>query len=188
MKARAPLLLEQTPNGELARCTKELLQRLEPILGYRIRVVERTGSILKSLLNQTSIGKGLMCGRELCITCNQGGEDIPACTRSSVVYENICTQCNPSAMAKGELREQAQGAQSLYVGESSRSIQERASEHLGAARRKEETSHMSKHQIMEHGGAPPEFVFKVISYHKTPLNRQIKEAIMIRGGGVEQLR
>ena len=91
-------------------------------------------------------------------------------------------------MAKGELRELAQVAQRLYVGESSRSIQERASEHLGAARRKEETSHMSKHQIMEYGGAPPESVFKVISYHKTPLNRQIKEAIMIRGGGVEQLR
>ena len=128
-------------------------------------------------------------GRELCITCNQGGEDIPACTRSSVVYENICTQCNPSAMAQGELTKQAQGAKSLYVGESSRSIQERASEHLGAARRKEETSHMSKHQIMEHGGAPPEFVFKVISYHKTPLNRQIKEAIMIRrrGGATEIL-
>ena len=88
-------------------------------------------------------------------------------------------------MAKGELREQAQGAPSLYVGESSRSIQE----HWGAARRKEETSHMSKHQIMEHGGAPPEFVFKVISYHKTPLNRQIKEVIMIRrmGGTTEIL-
>ena len=105
LKTRAPLFLEQTPNGELARGTKELLQRLEPILGYRIRVVEHTGTSLKSLLNQTSIGKGIMCGRELCITCNQGGEDIPACTRSSVVYENICTQCNPSAMAKGKLRE-----------------------------------------------------------------------------------
>ena len=48
---------------------------------------------------------------------------------------------------------------------------------------------MSKHQIMEHGGAPPEFVFKVISYHKTPLNRQIKEVIMIRrrGGTTEIL-
>ena len=92
-------------------------------------------------------------------------------------------------MANGELREQAQGAPSLYVGECSRSIEERASEHWGAARRKEETSHMSKHQIMEHGGAPPEFVFKVISYHKTPLNRQIKEAIMIRrrGGATEIL-
>ena len=59
LKTRAPLFLEQTPNEELARRTKELLQKLEPILGYRIRVVERTGSILKSLLNQTSFGKGL---------------------------------------------------------------------------------------------------------------------------------
>ena len=86
-------------------------------------------------------------------------------------------------MANGKLREQAQGAPSLYFGESSRSIQERVSEHWGAARRKEGASHMSKHQIMEHGCTPPEFVFKVISYHKTPLNRQIKEAIIIRRRG-----
>ena len=189
MKTRAPLFLEQTPNGVLARRTKELLQRLEPILGYKIRVVERTGASLKNTLEQTNIWNGLKCGRAPCITCNQGGEDLPACTRSSVVYENICTRCNPDAKTKGELREQARGAPSLYMGETSRSIQERAVEHWGAARRNEETSHMAKHQIMEHGGAPPEFMFKVISYHRTPLNRQIKEAIRIRrrGGATEIL-
>ena len=68
---------------------------------------------------------------------------------------------------------------SLYVGESSRSIQERASEHMGAARRGDSKSH----QALEHKGEPPDFHFKVVSYHRTALNRQIKEAVRIRRRG-----
>ena len=129
LKTRAVLFVEQTPNGELSKRIKELLQRLEPVLGYRLRVVERTGRSLGSLLAQTSIWRGLTCGREPCITCTQGGEEVPSCTRSSIVYENICIRCNPSATNKGELREQYNKTPSLYVGESSRTIQERGSEH-----------------------------------------------------------
>ena len=75
------------------------------------------------------------------------------------------------------------GPPSLYVGESSRSIQERAKEHWGAARRREEDSHMRKHQDMVHPGEPPAFLFKLISNHKTPLSRQIREAVRIRRRG-----
>ena len=42
---------------------------------------------------------------------------------------------------------------------------------------------MRRHQVMEHGGDPPQFVFKVVSYHRTALNRQIKEAVRIRRRG-----
>ena len=82
------------------------------------------------------------------MTCLQGGEELPECTRANLVYESICTNCNPDATNKGELKEVKKGAPSLYVGETSRSIQERALEHWGAARRKEEQSHMHKHQLI----------------------------------------
>ena len=88
------------------------------------------------------------------MTCNQVGEELPDCTRSSIVYESICVTCNPSAPKKGELTEVREGAPSIYVGESSRTIQERALEHLGAARRKTDDSHMYKHQMLEHEGEP----------------------------------
>ena len=117
------------------------------------------------------------------MTCTQRGEDKQDCTRTSVVYESICSMCNPSSLAKGELREQESEAPSLYVGETSRSIQERALEHLGGARRGVERNHMIVHQHLEHPGEPPSFVFKVISSHKTALNRQIKEAVRIRRRG-----
>ena len=72
---------------------------------------------------------------------------------------------------------------SLYVGETSRSIQERGQKHWGAARRKEDTSHMRRHQILEHGGEEPRFLFQVVNYHTTALARQIKEAVCIRRRG-----
>ena len=75
------------------------------------------------------------------------------------------------------------GDPSLYVGESSRSVQERAGEHWGAARRGEDESHMVRHQKQVHPGAPPQFYFKVISTHRTALSRQVKEAIRIKKRG-----
>ena len=72
---------------------------------------------------------------------------------------------------------------SLYVGESSRSIQERAVEHWSAARRGDQKSHMVRHQDKEHPGEDPKFIFKVVSYHRTALSRQIKEAVRIRRRG-----
>ena len=126
----------------------------------------------------------MACGREDCITCTQGGEEIPACTRPSVVYESICTKCNPTATKKGELKKLKDGHPSLYVGESSRSIQKRASEHWGAAKRMEKESHMVRHQAMEHVGEEPEFTFKVVSTHRTALNRQVREAVRIKRRGV----
>ena len=68
LKTRAVLLLEATPMGELARRVREQLARMEDILGYRIKVVERTGRSLVSCLSQSKIGQGMVCGREICLT------------------------------------------------------------------------------------------------------------------------
>ena len=184
LKTRSVLFVPQTPGGELAKRTREVLERLQPILGYKVRVVERTGTGLQQKLSQTSIWSGLACGRGPCVTCNQGGEDLPLCTRSSVVYENICVICNPSAKNKGELEEQEQPeVPSLYVGESGRSIQERALEHWADYRRGDDSSHIRKHQGMVHPGEEPQFQLKVISYPRSALSRQIQEAVRIRRRG-----
>ena len=59
-------------------------------------------------------------------------------------------------------------------------LQEKALEHWGAARRGDKKSHMFKHQCNEHAGEPPNFLFKVVSKHRTALGRQVKEAVRIR--------
>ena len=55
-------------------------------------------------------------------------------------------------------------------------------------RRNTEKSHIAKHQVMEHAGEEPTFIFKVISNHRTALNRQIREGVRIRRrGGAGQI-
>ena len=58
-------------------------------------------------------------------------------------------------------------------------------EHWANWRRREEKGHMVKHQLLHHEGREPNFTMKVISSHKTALNRQIMEAVRIRRRGGE---
>ena len=71
------------------------------------------------------------------------------------------------------------------MGETSRSIQERSKEHWSSYRRGKEDSHMVKHQWLEHGGEPADFVMRVVGSCSTALNRQISEAVRIRRRGGE---
>jgi len=82
---------------------KELTRRLATSIGFGIKVVERNGSSLRSRFPLNNLWDGAPCGREECTTCTQGAELLPKCTKSSVVYENICRKCNEGAGAKKEL-------------------------------------------------------------------------------------
>ena len=183
MKTKSVLFVEQTPDGSLAKRMREVLRAMEPALGFRVKVVERTGQTLGSKFSQSSLWEGTMCGRENCITCKQEAEEIPPCTLSNLIYENICSECNPGATKKGELGSMKEGAPSLYVGESSRTIYERSVEHWGGVRKNDDKNHMIKHQILEHGNVEPRLTMKVVKFFKTPLARQVAEAVRIRRRG-----
>ena len=180
LKTRAVLFVPQTPMGELATRTREVLERMKEVMGFRLKVVERAGVSLQNQFSQSALWRSLPCERKECIPCMQGGEEVPECTKTSVVYENICLVCNPSAASKGDLKTQETNTPSLYVGESSRSLQERMVEHWSSYRRKEEGSHIRKHQEQHHPDKDPRFLVKAISYHRTALSRQIREAVRIR--------
>ena len=164
--------IPQTPMGVLARDTKEVLQCMEHQTKFRVKVMERAGTSLQNLLSQTSIWKGLPCGRTECVPYTQGGEEIPPCTKSNVVYENICVTCNPHATEKGDLETDQP---------SFRILQERMNMHWGAFKRRDKVSHIRKQQELQHPGQEPVFLVKAGSYHRSALSRQIKEAVRIRG-------
>ena len=76
---------------------------------------------------------------------------------------------------------------SLYIGETSRTIQERSLEHWGAykgSKKEQDKSHIFKHQELVHGGREARFLMRVISTHRSALSRQTAEAVRIgrRGG------
>ena len=184
---KSVLFCEYTAEGELANKLRELMKRLGGVLGFTIKVVERTGRTLKSHFPLDTMGEGAVCGRDSCTTCTQGAETIPDCKKPSLIYKNVCQRCNPGAGAKGALKEVRKDIPSLYVGESSLTIFERSREHWEDWRRKSGSSHIRKHQEQAHADEeePPKFIMRVVRFCKTPLSRQIGEAVRIRRRGGE---
>ena len=90
LKTRTVLFVEHMPGGILAKRLREKLTNMEEVMGFRIKVVERTGTQLKDLFSLTNVWGGSLCSREDCTTCQQDCEEKPDCTRRSVVYESIC--------------------------------------------------------------------------------------------------
>ena len=97
----------------------------------------------------------------------------------------MCEKCNPDEEGRRkrelvsleEVREEA----SIYVGESARSLQERARDHWSDLKSKNEDSHMYKHWLTSHGNdpEPPEFRIRVVKFCTSALVRQIGEATRI---------
>ena len=186
LKMKSVLFVEQSPGGELAAKMREVLKSMEHTMGFKIKVAERAGNPLKSIFPLTSLWEGAQCGRTECVTCLQDVEEMAPCTRKNLVYENICVQCNPGATKGGSLETLKEGAPSIYIGETSRTIFERSREHWDGVRKGEEGNHMVKHQRMEHiGELHPKFAMKVVKFHKTALARQVAEAVRIRRRGGE---
>ena len=80
--------MEHTPSGELAKL-REQLRRIEDLMCFRITVVERTGTSVKDLFSPTNIWAGSHCEIEDCMTCTQGAEDLPDCSKQCIVYEYL---------------------------------------------------------------------------------------------------
>ena len=83
---------------------------------------------------------------------------------------------------------------SIYVRETSRTVQERGAEHWAVARmsqKAKEGSHMAKHHELCHPGVEPQFTLRAVGFHPSALSRQTAESVRIakRGGDlVEQVK
>ena len=184
---RSVLFVDYTPGGELAARLRELILRLEPTIGFSVKVVERSGLSLQSQFPLTTLWSGTSCGRtNECVTCYQGADMIPDCTKQSILYENVCFKCVPKAKEDKELRDEdmMKGEHPvLYVGETSRSVVERSKEHWSGYRGGDTDNHMVRHQNLVHSGEPAVFVMRVAGSYRSALSRQVGEAVRIRRRG-----
>ena len=57
-----------TPEGELGKRLREVMQMIEKTLGFRVRIVEKCGTPLRLLFSPTKLWEGVKCGREDCTT------------------------------------------------------------------------------------------------------------------------
>ena len=181
------LFVEFSRGGSLQKRMKECLDKISPMLGFKVRVTEKGGTPLSSLLSNKDLWSGVECGRETCRTCAQPGERKEPCMQRNIVYESECSTCNPQGTRKEADKEglaEKRDSPSLYVGETARSVAERAAEHWRDAESGREESHMLEHQVASHmGEGPPQFSFKVVKGCKTSLERQVREAVRIHMRG-----
>ena len=121
------------------------LEKLAKLTGFRIKMQEAGGMKL-SMLFSTELAKGEHCGRAGCPPC-MTDVNRPNCKQSSVLYESKCLVCNPTEERLSSPREEQtrEGRKGIYYGETSRSLHERASEHIKDATSFSEGSHIIKH-------------------------------------------
>ena len=172
MRTTSVLFVEQTPGGELARRYRQAEINLSAITGFRIKVVEKTGTAVKNILHKSNPWAEGFCSRANCYPCQTGEEK--CCFVRSLVYTSQCVPCKEVGQVK------------MYIGETSRSAHERGGEHEADYKKRLEDSHILKHQQANHNGNPDAtFQFRVAATFQSALTRQITEAVMIRRLGEE---
>ena len=158
------IFVPASPNSTLKRQYQE---RIEDA-GFKIKVVEQTGTTLKRKLQQSNPFKERVCQRERCMLCRSGGKG--DCTAMGVTYEIACNECKCK-----------------YVGETSRSAYSRGMEHLQSAETSEERSAMLRHATSRHQ-APPNFKMNITGvFRDDAMLRQITESVNIRNTPSDEL-
>ena len=144
------LFVDQTVGGELARRLQQVEDRLAGVTGYRVRIAETSGSQLCRLLPSTNPWGQGDCSRPDCYTCSQEGENKVNCKERNIIYESACILCNGDRFEKKSKWESFKEMTAVYVGETSRSIFERAGEHWQDVKSGKIESHMWKHWQTDH--------------------------------------
>ena len=189
------LFVPHTPGSVLAKELRENEEKLFQLTGWKVKVVERSGTTLQDALTSSNPWKGEICERENCLICltkSQTGKGMSQdCKKRNLVYETWCRTCETEALDKlrqettTELDFQAKSKEIAlykYIGESGRSSFERGWEHLDTLARLSKESHMLRHVVDKHEGQDlGEVVFgmRILSHARSAFERQIREAIKI---------
>ena len=194
---KAAMFCPATPHSVLAKELRELEYSLEPIMGHRLKIVERAGTKLQDLLTSSNPWKGKICERDDCMLCEskkRTGKNLKQeCTRRNLVYETRCYTCEERERRKIEEEEGKDEKEKTkmmekikifkYVGETARSVYERSREHLSDIEQLKPCSHLLKHLLDQHEGENYDdiiFNLKVIQYCKSSFERQVLESVIIQ--------
>ena len=169
------LFVPRTPGGELARRVRQSETEMEKLTGYRVKIVERGGCMIKRMVVKTNPWAEGSCGRQECLICRHekgAGE----CSKRSVTYRTRCEVCHE----RREKEKEGEAREMVYIGESARTGYERGQEHEADYSTAAADSHMYKHWQTDHQDEDrPTFSMKILKRHKSAFVRQISEAVLI---------
>ena len=161
----APIMVPSTPNGELARILREVVEN-EQQEGIKFKIVETGGITVKSRLQKSNPTATPGCSANDCVPCRGGRGEGGNCRKSNVQYSMLCGLC-------------PEGQETEYIGETSRNLYTRASEHFQNFKAKKPDNWILQHQTEEHPGQEADFSAKVTHSFRDCLSRQVSEAVHI---------
>ena len=151
------MFVDATPGSALAKKFKNVLSTC----GLKIRVVERTGESVKSLLTKSDPFRTKTCNTTSCVVCSTFPKI--SCKTRDAVYKITCKGC-------GE----------FYIGETSRSIGQRYAEHCSQHMNRTSASVFAPHFKVRHGSSPQELELKILkTCPGDAMLRQVTEAVHI---------
>ncbi|KAL8620473.1 hypothetical protein ACOMHN_048406 [Nucella lapillus] len=154
------IFVPSTPHSQLSKRYQEVIGKTN----LKIKVVERSGKTVKSILQESDPYKQPGCSTEEdCMVC-KGGRGKGNCRREGVTYEIRCNECN-----------------CVYVGETARTGHYRGQQHMTALTKRDQDSVLWRHTVQTHSNSdpPPQYSMAITSYQETALGRQITEAVKI---------
>ena len=124
---------------------------------------------MEQVLGRNNPWGGHGCTHRDCFQCQHGGGEGGECQGENVLYEIVCLKC------KGNNKITS------YVGESSRTGHRRGANHVQDLLKKREGKPLWVHSYEEHNGIlmVEDDKMKVLRRYRTPLQRQIGEALEI---------
>ena len=150
-KYKSVFYVDATPNSLLAEKCQKILNKYD----VRIKVMEKPGESIKSLLTKSNPFKKKGCGDNNC----------PICIRDCGI--NYCEHYD---LCNGK-----------YDGETGEAIKARFGEHLDEYRLRPQKSVMHAHSLEHHNGTKVDFKVKVLgTCVGDPMLRQCMEAVAIR--------
>ena len=100
-KTVSVIFVSQTTKGELARRLQKAEDDIAKVTGSRVRVVERSGIMVRRVLIKSNPWAGGDCGRKKCLPClNKDGKT--DCFTKNVVYSLECITCEEAEDVGGK--------------------------------------------------------------------------------------
>ena len=134
MKFSSIMQVPNTRDAKLLNMLVELEPEMATISGYHVKMTESSGVPLSRLFQRTPYR--LRCHWEACPACevpdSSGKEKKTRCKNSNIVYKGTCVKCEEE-VARGEKCTKDIGT---YISESSRTLSERALEHVMGSKSK----------------------------------------------------
>ena len=162
MRFSSLLQVPPSKGSRLIRMLSKAEPRIAKSSNYQVKLVKKSGKPLSHFFNK-NLSKS-KCHRKCCAVCSYlENPKNTTCGIKSVVYLGECVLCRVSHKANPVSPQRG-----IYVGQTYRTLAERAAEHRKAYRDLEDESFMFKHWVLDHNDLvdPPKFEFKVVRHQR----------------------